>query len=484
MLQFIVQVWRQFVQLLYRQTILILTLLFCIGIGVAMSNMQHLTSQLIASQALTNSKQYAQALREARTLYSSDVVLPATATGQVRATHDYLMATGSIPLPATFLIELGERIRTSQSGVSVHLYSDYPFPWRKTTGGPRDQFEQDALQQLRKNPDFPYYQKQTLMGRPVFRYAEADILRPSCVECHNTYPGTPKTDWKVGDVRGILEITQPLDIISQQVQSGLRETSVMLTGLSVLGISGLTIIMGRLRQTSKELERQVHVRTSELQDEKEQSERLLLSILPELIARRLKSGENTIADGFAEASILFADIVGFTALSQQMNPEALVDLLNTVFSAFDQLCDRHQLEKIKTIGDAYMVVGGLPSFRKNHLEAVAEMALDMQREIDRFNLHYHTNLSIRVGINLGPVIAGVIGQKKFIYDLWGDAVNVASRMESHGIPGRVQVTEAVYERLKDRFQFESRGIIPIKGKGEMRTYFLLTKQAKLLQPTF
>ncbi|MGL5080476.1 MAG: adenylate/guanylate cyclase domain-containing protein [Microcoleaceae cyanobacterium] len=467
-----VRIWGQFVQLLYRQTVFVLTILFCIGIGIAMSNMQHLASELIKSQALKNAAQYAQALREARTLYSADAVSPATSTGAVVATHDYAMAPGTIPLPATFLIELGERIRTMQSGVSVRLYSDYPFPWRKETGGPKDKFEQAALKALRQSPDWPYYQQEMIGDRPVFRYAEADILRPSCVECHNSYPGTPKTDWKLGDVRGVLEIIQPLDAITQQVESGLRDTSIMLTGLSVLGISGLTLVMGRLRQTSKELERRVIERTAELQEEQEKSEQLLLSILPKLIAERLKSGENPIANDFPEASILFADLVGFTILSQQMAPEDLVQLLSVVFSVFDGLCDRHQLEKIKTIGDAYMVVGGLPSFRHDHTESVAAMALDMQHEIAQLNIDYQINLSLRIGINVGPVVAGVIGQKKFIYDLWGDAVNVASRMESHSLPGKIHVTEKVYHCLKGQFQFEARGIIPIKGKGEMRTYFL------------
>ena len=165
----------------------------------------------------------------------------------------------------------------------------------------------------------------------------------------------------------------------------------------------------------------------------------MLNILPEPIAKRLKEGHSNIADGFAEVTIMFADIVGFTKLSEKIPPQEVVKLLNEIFTGFDQLSEQHGLEKIKTIGDAYMVASGLPMHRKDHAEAIAEMALDMQQEIAHFNTKHQANLSIRIGINTGPVVAGVIGTKKFIYDLWGDAVNTASRMESHGIPDCIQI---------------------------------------------
>ena len=170
--------------------------------------------------------------------------------------------------------------------------------------------------------------------------------------------------------------------------------------------------------------------------------------------------------------MLFADIVGFTQLSAQMPPEDLVNLLNQVFSLFDQLAARHDLEKIKTIGDAYMVVAGLPEAKANHADAIADMALEMQQSLTLLNQQIGQTLSIRVGIHTGPVVAGVIGLKKFAYDLWGDTVNTASRMETSGIPGEIQVTQVTYECLKDHYRFESRGMIPIKGKGEMTTYWL------------
>ncbi|MEX0272322.1 adenylate/guanylate cyclase domain-containing protein [Leptolyngbyaceae cyanobacterium UHCC 1019] len=206
--------------------------------------------------------------------------------------------------------------------------------------------------------------------------------------------------------------------------------------------------------------------------EQEKSERLLLNILPQSIAERLKHESNSIADNFTEVSVLFADIVGFTQLSAQMPPEALVNLLNQVFSLFDQLAAQYDLEKIKTIGDAYMVVAGLPEARVDHVAAIADMALEMQQSLRLLNQQIGQTLNIRVGIHTGPVVAGVIGLKKFAYDLWGDTVNTASRMEASGIPGEIQVTQATYDCLKHHYRLEERGIISIKGKGEMTTYLL------------
>ena len=213
-----------------------------------------------------------------------------------------------------------------------------------------------------------------------------------------------------------------------------------------------------------------------LRVEQERSERLLLNILPASIAEQLKRNIRS-AYRFDEATILFADIVNFTALSGAMVPTELVDLLNEIFSAFDHLAERHHLEKIKTIGDAYMVVGGLPKPLPDHTRAIAEMALDMQTAIAQFERQDRSRFSLRIGIDTGPVVAGVIGLKKFSYDLWGDAVNVASRMESQGVPDCIQVTTSVYEELKDEYTFEERGSIDVKGKGEMNTYWLRGRKA-------
>lgn len=220
-----------------------------------------------------------------------------------------------------------------------------------------------------------------------------------------------------------------------------------------------------------EMETRLLLETTKSQ--KEKIEELLLNILPKPIAKRLQERQSIIADSFSDVSVLFADLVGFTNFASQTSAAETVKVLNQIFSLFDELSLRHGLEKIKTMGDAYMVVGGLPEPQENHAFAIAQMALDMQAAVASFNVENNHNFSLRIGINIGGVVAGVIGLTKFSYDLWGDTVNVAQRMESNGIPGEIQVTPAVYERLKDKFLFKMRGAVEIKGKGEMMVYLLV-----------
>jgi class 3 adenylate cyclase len=217
----------------------------------------------------------------------------------------------------------------------------------------------------------------------------------------------------------------------------------------------------------------------QLQVEQQKSEVLLFSLLPKAIAERMKNGESNIAENFSDATILFADLVGFTALSAHVSPDEVVSLLNEIFSAFDVLVDKHGLEKIKTIGDGYMVAGGVPLPRSRHAEAVADLALDMETEIERLNLQYATSIRIRIGINTGQVVAGVIGQRRPAYDLWGDSVNVASRLASLGEAGRIQMTEATYCRLRDDYWFDAPRTMEIKGRGEVVTYALRGRKARM-----
>ncbi|MDF0552459.1 adenylate/guanylate cyclase domain-containing protein [Kamptonema sp. UHCC 0994] len=241
-----------------------------------------------------------------------------------------------------------------------------------------------------------------------------------------------------------------------------------------------------LQNQTKQLEECVRRLQNEIQDRQraelalriaqKKSDHLLLNILPAAIVENLKKGEGSAAERFDSATVLFADIVDFTSIAARISPLELVNLLNQIFSKFDQLTEKHGLEKIKTVGDAYMVAGGLPVPRADHLEAIANMALDIQSAIANFQTDIGQPFEIRIGIHTGPVVAGVIGTKKFTYDLWGDTVNVASRMESQGLPGYIQVTAAIYDRLKNRYVFEERGAIAIKGKGEMNTYWLKGKK--------
>ena len=258
--------------------------------------------------------------------------------------------------------------------------------------------------------------------------------------------------------------------LNQQVEEASSIAEVATLSQSFNGMSRqLKDSVQALHTANEELEARVDRRTAELRKEKERSEQLLLNILPEEIADRLMRTNESPAEHFEEATILFADIVGFTSLSARMDPLQLVAGLNQIFSAFDHLTEKYELEKIKTIGDAYKVVGGLPTARPDHAEAIANMALDMQHYMQDVENVFGESLQIRIGINTGSVIAGVIGIKKFIYDLWGDAVNVASRMESHGKPGYIQVTAATYAKLKDKYILEPRGTVEVKGRGEMMT---------------
>jgi adenylate cyclase len=249
-----------------------------------------------------------------------------------------------------------------------------------------------------------------------------------------------------------------------------------LLALNLLGAS--LYIFLRIKHVLKlqsELRKELQQTHDQLLRESGKAERLLLNIFPAQIATRLKRIPGSVSDSYADASVLFADISGFTRLASELEPRELVDLLNRVFSCFDLLTEEYSLEKIKTIGDAYMVVGNLPQPSTGHLENIADMALAMM-QMFRKTVEGHPELGIRIGIHCGPVVAGVIGRKKLSYDLWGDTVNIANRMESHGLPGKIQVSEAVYEKLKDQYLFESRGEVSIRNKGGMRTYWLESKR--------
>lgn len=212
----------------------------------------------------------------------------------------------------------------------------------------------------------------------------------------------------------------------------------------------------------------------------ERSERLLLNVLPQPVAERLKEQEGIIADACPEVTVLFADLVGFTPLAERLTAQELVSLLDRVFACWDALVAELGVEKIKTIGDAYMVAGGIPGPRADHAEAVADLALAMGPALAGCTAGTGPALQVRIGIDSGPVVAGVIGRAKFSYDLWGDTVNTASRMESHAAPGTIQVSERAYERLRDRFELRPRGTVDVKGKGPMTSYLLLGRRSDAL----
>jgi adenylate cyclase len=254
-------------------------------------------------------------------------------------------------------------------------------------------------------------------------------------------------------------------------------TSIVFFALNFLFVSTVIYLLLRFSIAEKhKAQSRLEEAHRALEHEQERSERLLLNILPAPVALRLKNAEHTIADGFADATVMFADIVNFTHVAANMTPSQVFSMLNSIFSAFDDMAERHGLEKIKTIGDAYMVAGGINGDNQDYSAAIADLALAMQKLLQQDFAVNTSHLAMRMGIGTGPVVAGVVGKKKFIYDLWGDTVNLASRITSEGVPGMIQCDTATYRRLCDRFDFHEPQTIYLKGKGDMTVYRLIGRK--------
>ncbi|MEM9542666.1 MAG: adenylate/guanylate cyclase domain-containing protein [Cyanobacteria bacterium P01_E01_bin.42] len=335
---------------------------------------------------------------------------------------------------------------------------------------PWDFFKQDGELSVQDT-----YCSETIKNRQTLAYHDVaqipELTEHSCYKDTNlrSYLGTPI--WVNGEIYGTFNFSS-------------QETRVQKFEAQEKEIIELMAQSLGKAIAAEQIEAQRQAAVKALQVEQQKSENLLLNILPHKIAKRLKQAPESIAEQFDEATILFADIVGFTQLSTVVKPLDLVRFLNQIFSVFDELAVKLGVEKIKTVGDAYMLAGGIPIPREDHVEAIADAALEMQKTIQNFQIDLteldgkcDRQFQIRIGIHMGSVVAGVLGTSKFSYDLWGDTVNVASRMESTGEPGKIQVTEIIYEKLSDRYLLEKRGTMEIKGKGAMVTYWLLGKKA-------
>jgi class 3 adenylate cyclase len=271
----------------------------------------------------------------------------------------------------------------------------------------------------------------------------------------------------------VISATEQTDLIVQCIEAGAEDYLIKPANQILLRARVTTSLeKKRLRDLDKLRYAQLQAEKEQVELEKDKSERLLLNILPGSIANRLKGGEKNIANGHPIVSVMFADLVGFTPLSRTTHPDILVSMLNQIFTAFDNIVEKHGAEKIKTIGDCYMMVGGLPISRDDHAKVVADSALEMIDALAHINQQNGTQLNMRIGIHTGSVVAGVIGKIKFTYDLWGDTVNVASRMESSGMPGRIQLSEQTRNQLGSKFNLEERGIVECKGLGQVKTFFL------------
>jgi adenylate cyclase len=259
-------------------------------------------------------------------------------------------------------------------------------------------------------------------------------------------------------------------VVVQGRSAGGTALDIFLVSAAILVGLGATYLLERGARDVFTQRRQIEAQATQLAEAHATSERLLLNVLPGSVAERLKSGETRIADDYKDATVLFADLVGFTPLAARLGPWETVALLDRLFSAFDLLADRHGLEKIKTIGDAYMAVGGVPDISVDHPGRVVAMGLDMLEAVAELSREVGRPLDVRIGVHTGPLVAGVIGTRKFIYDLWGDTVNVASRLESHGVIGAVQMSEATWSRVRGSVDARPRGPIELKGRGTVEAF--------------
>lgn len=456
MLQLTSKIRNWFIQLLFQQTILVLTLLFCAGVAIALLNMSSLSSSLIESQAIMNAELQAKAIIDVWNQYSTTVADRVKENETVTLTHNYLTQEGAIPPPATYAIELGQALSQNQTGMSVRMYSDFPFPWRKAEGESPNKFDEEALKYLRANPGYQQFSRiEKFQNRQLSRYAQAVIMKPTCVSCHNTHPDSPRKDWKVGDVRGILSITQSLDTFTQKTNERIRTTSVMLTGLSVLAISGITLVMGRLRQTTNELEVRVQERTADLataNTDLEKRNMLIRQVFgrylsDEIVTNLLDSPQALKLGGErSKVTILTSDLRGFTAISERLSAEEVIHVLNIYLEYMADIITEYQGTINEFMGDGILVLFGAPTRKEDDAVRAVACACAMQLAMGAVNerLKYlgFPQLEMGIGINTGLVVLGNIGSdKRAKYGIVGNQVNLTYRIESYTTGGQVLISE-------------------------------------------
>jgi len=441
--------------------------------------MSRLSSNLIKSQAIQNAALYSEAIRKARTLYSSDVVSRVKPFHKITATSDYKAKDGAIPLPATYLIELSKRISAQNQGMLVRLYSDYSFRQRleQGEGGPQDDFEEKALRQLRKNPQQPFFRLERFQGSQALRYATADIMKPSCVACHNTHPDSTKTDWKVGDVRGVLELIQPLDTFIAQTHVALKGTSIMLGGISLLGVTGITLVISRLHQTNKELELRVRERTADLAQtntELGKSNALIRQVFgryltDKVVAKLLEDPEKLKLGGERrKITILTSDLRGFTAISEQLPPEEVVQILNLYLKQMADVITKYEGTIDEFLGDGILVLFGAPTVRADDAVRAVACAVEMQLAMVAVNTQIRDlgfpTVEMGIGINTGEVVVGNIGsEKRTKYGVVGSQVNLTYRIESYTLGGQIMISESTLKEVGSIVKINGQKKVKPKG---------------------
>lgn len=484
MQQSISQAWQWFVSFLLKHIILVLTILLCLGAGVTWAAVDSLSLELIQSQALQNAEWCIKALKEATQLYSDDVVDRVEKIHQIPVTDNYPAVEGAIPLPSTYSIVLGKRLSEQKGNLLFRVYSDYPFPMRQAdgTGGPQDRFEKDALSYLKQAPNADYYRIENYKGRPSMRYAMPSIMKASCVACHNTHPASPKKDWRVGDVRGVWELIQPLDNFMKQNEKGLMELSVQLGGLSILGLLGLILVIGRLRQATRELEGKVRERTAELAQvniDLEQRNGLIRQIFgrylsDEVVTNLLTDAENEklqLGGERRKITILTSDLRGFTAISERMSPEEVINILNIYLEYMADVITQYQGTIDEFMGDGILVLFGAPTARKDDAVRAVACACAMQLAMGSVNERMKQmglpSLEMGIGINTGEVVVGNIGsEKRTKYGIVGSPVNLTYRIESYTTGGQILISETTWQEVKSIVKIAERRKVRVKGVRE------------------
>ena len=481
MKQFIYRALQWFLKLFVERTILILTILFCAGGGLALENMFHLANNLIESQALQNAALSTQSIEEAVNLYSEEVVARAKTVPGIDVTPDYADKKGGIPIPSTYAIELGQHISQNisqkNSGTLYRLYSNFPFPWRKAEGGPRDDFEKNALKSFTQDPNQPFYRTEKFQGRTSFRYAAASLMKATCVACHNTRPDSPKKDWKVGDVRGAWEIVQPLDSLIAQTYAGLTGTFVMLGGIFALGLSGQTLSLNKLRQIALELDLRVRERTADLalaNTELGKNNALIRGVFgryltDEVVDNLLENTEGLKLGGERQrVTILTSDLRGFTSLSERFSPEEVIKILNFYLECMANVITKYQGTIDEFMGDGILVLFGAPIVRKDDAQRAVACAIEMQLAMVHVNEKMEEwelpKLEMGIGINTGIVVVGNIGsEKRTKYGIVGSQVNLTYRIESCTLGGQILISEATLKAAGSIVKIHGQKEVQLKG---------------------
>lgn len=462
-----------------------LTLMFCVGLGIALANMRSLSSTLIESQARQGAELYIQTLNQAIDLYSIAAVDRAKTVDGVEVTHAYLTQDGAIPLPSTFAIELGDRISEQDSDrVSVRFYSDYPFPWRKD-GGPKDAFESEALKHLRDDPRQAFFWTEKDSEHVVFRYGKASIMKPTCVACHNTHPQSPYRNWEVGDVAGVWEVNQPLDSLVDKVNVRLRGTFAMLGGLSGLGIVGLTLVIGKLRQTTRQLESRVQERTADLaqvNEDLENRNQLIRQVFgrylsDDVVSNLLESPSRLELGGDRrQVTILTSDLRGFTALSERLQPEEVIQILNLYLQRMAEVINDYHGTIDEFMGDGILVLFGAPAQREDDALRAVACACAMQLAMGRVNEQTRQmglpHLAMGIGIHTGEVVVGNIGsEQRTKYGIVGSPVNLTYRIESYTKGGQILISEATLQAAGSSVKTQAKQQVHPKGAQQPITVY-------------